>query len=97
MAEQDDGQERQHQASERRKKQFQERGEIARSREVTSAVGLVATTVALAVSVGPLVASVNLQFQRHWVFAEVPDMDMAGAMDEAMPGMPGMLALMCAR
>ena len=83
MSAQDDGQERQHQASERRKKQFRERGEIARSREVTSAVGLVATTLALAVSVGPMVEAVHLQFQRHWVFTDVVDMDLAGGMELA--------------
>ncbi len=79
MAE-EDGQERQHQASERRKKQFRERGEIARSREVTSAVGLVATVVALAVAVGPLTQAVRHQFQTHWSFSGSPDMDLSGAM-----------------
>ncbi len=80
MSSQDDGQERQHQASERRKKQFRERGEIARSREVTSAVGLLATTVALAVSIGPLVEAVHRQFQTHWTFSGPQEMDLAGAM-----------------
>ena len=79
MSEQDDGQERQHQASERRKTQFRERGEIARSREVTSTVGLLATTLALSASIGPLLQGVRLQFQRYWIFDDVADMDLAGA------------------
>jgi len=79
VPEQDDGQERQHQASERRKKQFRERGEIARSREVTAAVGLLATTVALAASVGPMVEAVNLQFQHHWTFSGPQEMDLESA------------------
>jgi flagellar biosynthetic protein FlhB len=80
---QDDGQERQHQASERRKKQFRERGEIARSREVTSAVGLIATTVALVVAVEPMVEAINMQFQTHWTFSGSPDMDLADAISMA--------------
>jgi flagellar biosynthetic protein FlhB len=78
---QDDGQERQHEASERRKTQFRERGEIARSREVTSAVGLMAAAVALAASIGPMTQGIQLQFQRYWIFEGTPDMDLAGAVD----------------
>ena len=80
MSEQDDGQERQHEASERRKKQFRERGEIARSREVTSAIGLLATTLALVATTSTMIGGVELQFHRHWDFAQVPDMDLAGAL-----------------
>jgi flagellar biosynthetic protein FlhB len=81
MSAQDDGQERQHQASERRKKQFRERGEIARSREVTSAIGLIATTLALVVAVGPMTEGVELQFQRYWIFEGPQSLDLTAALD----------------
>ena len=79
MSEQDDGQERQHEASERRKKQFRERGEIARSREVTSTIGLLAAALALMATTTTMLGGVELQFHRHWVFGQVADMDLAGA------------------
>lgn len=96
MSSQDDGQERTHEASERRKKQFRERGEIARSRELTSAVGLIATTVALLAAVGPMLDVVRQQFQRHWTFAGPQEFDLGVAMTlcgETIQDMAWMLGL----
>ncbi len=96
MSAQDDGQERTHQASERRKKEFRERGEIARSRELTSAVGLIATTLALVASVRPMIDGVRGMFNRYWMFETVQDFELTQALEmggETIMEMAWMLGL----
>ena len=75
MSSQDDGQERTHQATERRKQQFRERGEIARSRELTSAIGLLATTLAISIGWAPMMSSMRDLFRRNYAFEGAQDLD----------------------
>jgi len=75
VSSQDDGQERTHQATERRKQQFRERGEIARSRELTSAIGLLATTLAISIGWAPMMSSMRDLFRRNYAFEGAQDLD----------------------
>ena len=80
MAAQDDGQERTHEATERRKQQFRERGEIPRSREVGAAFSLAATILALSLTTGPMLQRLRDQFLLSYSFDTREDLLMGGAL-----------------
>ncbi|MFH1469858.1 MAG: EscU/YscU/HrcU family type III secretion system export apparatus switch protein [Pseudomonadota bacterium] len=78
MADEDEGQEKTHEPSERQREKFKERGEIARSREVGAAIGLIATAVALAVGVRPLLRHLQANLLANFSFHGSPDLDATG-------------------
>jgi len=79
VSDENEGQERTHEPSERRREQFRERGEIVRSRELGVAIGLIATTVALAVGIPPLMTRFQAALEAGYTFSGSPDLDATGA------------------
>mgnify|MGYP006257478231 CR=1 FL=1 len=59
MAEQDSGQDKTHEPTERRRQQFRERGEVPKSKEVSGTIGLAVAALVLAMSMQQMAAGIR--------------------------------------
>jgi flagellar biosynthetic protein FlhB len=73
MAEEDKGQEKTHEPTERRRKQFRERGEVPKSKEVSGTVGLVVSVLCLSMFMQQMAVGIQDVFSS--AFMSIPEGD----------------------